>query len=86
MKRTKQWWATLTLGERSELHWLEYYGSRWSTRGPAGLPDGCVECGNCSTPHAGVGLCPACSTRLDELINKANNAMRLAVRKIEKKE
>lgn len=82
MKRTKQWWATLTLGERSELHWLEYYGSRWNTRGPAGLPDGCVECGNCNTPHPGVGLCPTCSQRLDFLTNKADIAISQMVRKI----
>ncbi len=75
MRRTKQWWSRLTKEERSELHWLDYYSSRWNTRGPAGLPDGCVECGNCSTPHSGVGLCPTCSRRLDELINKANKAV-----------
>lgn len=86
MRRTEQWWSKLTADERSELHWLEKYNSKWATRGSAGLPDDCLECGNCSTPHAGVGLCPVCSQRLEFLINKADSAIKRMVRKIEKKE
>ena len=88
MKRTKGWWAALTFGERSELHWLEVHSSKWTTfrSDRAGLiPDDCSECGNCSTPHAGIGLCPVCSDRLDFLINKADQAIRNMVKKIEKK-
>jgi hypothetical protein len=84
MQRTKQWWATLTLGERSELHWLELHNSKYSTRGSADLPDDCSECRVCNTPHPGIGLCPTCSQRLDELVNKATNAIRRMVKKIEK--
>lgn len=81
MRRTRQWWSKLTHGERSELHWLELHNSKY---GSAGLPDDCSECGVCSTPHLGIGLCPTCSKRLDELINKADNAIKRMVKKIEK--
>lgn len=79
MKRTKEWWATLTLGERSELHWLERYALAWALRGgmDGHLPDDCSECPKCNTPHTGAGLCPACNQQLDNLINKANQAMKI---------
>ena len=32
MKRTKQWWASLTKEERSELHCLDYANSNWLNR------------------------------------------------------
>ena len=79
MRRTKQWWDKLTKAERSELTWLErgnsshysaYYGK--SSR----MPEDCIECPDCNTPHTGVGLCPKCNQRLNTLINKANNAMK----------
>ena len=69
MKRTKQWWSRLTKGERIELMSLEqdqYHGG-----GSAYIPDDCSECGHCSTPHLGYGLCPICNNRLGELIDKA---------------
>jgi hypothetical protein len=83
MRRTKQWWSALTLAERSELHWLEKCNSKWATRGDINLPDDCSECSNCSTPHSGIGLCPACSERLDFLINKADNKIKRMVKKVE---
>ena len=69
MKRTKQWWASLTKEERSELHYLECTNSSYHS---SCIPDDCVECGRCSTPHSGFGLCPMCTERLDRLIEKAN--------------
>ena len=69
MRRTREWWAQLNQWERSELVALERadkYGGR-----SAYLPDDCSECGNCSTPHLGYGLCPLCSRRLEWLIQKA---------------
>jgi hypothetical protein len=73
MRRTKQWWNKLIADERSELCWLERCNLKWATRGSAGLPDDCLECENCSTPHSGMSLCPACNQRLDEIINKADS-------------
>jgi len=73
MKRTKEWWARLTARERSELVMLERDDSQsggWG-RSPY-LPDDCSECGHCSTPHSGYGLCPLCSRRLNNLIRKAS--------------
>ena len=70
MKRTKEWWAQLAKEERSELVTLERadaYGGR-----SAYLPDDCSECGYCSTPHLGSGLCPQCLKRLIALIDKAD--------------
>ena len=70
MRRTKEWWARLDKYERSELVSLERaegYGGR-----SAYIPDDCSECGYCSTPHLGSGLCPLCLKRLIELIAKAD--------------
>lgn len=72
MRRTKGWWAQLTAPERSELVALERAnhksGSTWN------LPDGYHECGGCSTPASGWGLCTLCGNRVDALIAKANAA------------
>ena len=77
MRRTKQWWTILTAAERSELCWLERCNSVWATHGrSANLPDDCSECLNCSTPHTGIGLCPACNQRLNALIYKADYAIK----------
>ena len=70
MKRTKEWWARLTKEERSELYWLEY-GNRHSHYSSY-YPDDCVECGSCGCPSLGTGLCNQCSSRLNELLKKAN--------------
>lgn len=73
MKRTKAWWAALTKEERSELVMLERaqnLGGR-----SAFIPDDCSECGCCSQPHLGSGLCSRCFNRLGTLIDKANAAM-----------
>ena len=71
MKRTKEWWACLNELERSELVMLER-GARQPRRYSVYIPDGCSACGYCGTPHLGSGLCPLCSERLDDLIQKAN--------------
>lgn len=67
--RDRAWWSRLTAQERSELVALErsthYYGRS------AMLPEDCGECGNCSTPSLGGGLCPLCNRRLLALIGKA---------------
>jgi len=77
MKRTKEWWAALTKEERAELVWLEK--SPHSTRSWY-LPDDCSECSGCENPQMGSGLCQDCSDRLDELINKADEAIDNATR------
>ena len=63
MRRTKEWWAALTRGERiflvyAERHRRGYYGSPY-------LPDGTVECGVCGNP----GFSGWCSPCLDRVIN-----------------
>ena len=71
MKRTKEWWSRLSKEERIELYHLEH--SRSSRFGAGGyIPDDCCECGYCSTPHLGTGLCQLCQNRLDQLVEKAN--------------
>ncbi len=74
MRRTKQWWSALTQQERSELWWYEHSERRSGRSGY--IPDDCVECGYCGTPHLGYGLCPPCLNRLISLINKADTACR----------
>lgn len=74
MRRTKQWWSSLTKDERSELVGLER-SERYSGRS-AYIPDDCSECGSCGTPHLGHGLCPLCTIRLYELTQKANNSIK----------
>lgn len=68
MKRTKEWWGRLTHDERCELVALERAGN--DSYGSSRIPDDCNECGYCSTPHLGSGLCPICSNRLSELYRK----------------
>lgn len=69
--RTKEWWGRLTKEERSRLVYLEKASSRYS----ALIPDDCCECGACSTPHLGVGLCPRCFNELCRLIEKADGGI-----------
>jgi len=70
MRRTKQWWASLTKEERSELHHLAYANSDWMNRKRLE-----PMCGYCGTDQDGFGLCPKCDSRRKELINKANEAI-----------
>ena len=73
MKRTKEWWNCLTKEERSRLVYLERAEKQSGWYGGGGyLPDDCCECGACSTPHLGTGLCPSCLQELLNLINKAD--------------
>ncbi len=71
MRRTEAWWARLSKDERSELYWLEQ-GARSYGRESAYLPEGYSDCGFCSTPCAGGGLCLRCNAKLDKLITKAD--------------
>jgi len=71
MKRTKEWWARLTREERAELVWIEH-GANHPTGLGGYLPDDCSECGACGRAMLGSGLCSYCSSRLDELLNKAD--------------
>ena len=71
MRRTKAWWARLTKAERSELYWLEK-ADREPTGCSAYLPDGYGDCGMCSSPAPGGGLCTLCWNRLTQLLNKAD--------------
>jgi len=71
-KRTAEWWARLTKGERAELVWLERAtGSGYG--GGGYLPDDCSECGACGDAMLGSGLCPHCGNRLDALLKKGND-------------
>lgn len=74
MKRDKAWWAKLTPEERSELWWLERGAKRYGGRSSM-IPDDCSECGNCGVPHLGSGLCPPCNSRLQYLLDKANDVL-----------
>ena len=71
MRRTKIWWSALDSQERSELWWLERCDKGYKS---SYIPDDCVECGFCGTPHMGSGLCPSCNRRLTSLIDKADLA------------
>ena len=74
MKRTKEWWATLTPEERSHLVYLERADG--SGRGcSAYLPDDCGECPACGTPTMSVGLCSYCYNDWEKYIDKADKAM-----------
>ena len=70
MKRSKAWWAALTTDERAVLVGLEraeyHSGSGWN------LPTGYSDCGWCSTPTSGGGLCLNCIRLYQSLVSKAN--------------
>lgn len=70
MKRTKQWWAALEPGERSELVNLERADRSSRTTWPY-IPSDEDRCGSCAIHHYGGGLCPLCTNHLSELIAKA---------------
>jgi len=70
MRRTKQWWAALTKGERSELHHLEHAMSSWIYRHQAKSD----KCDFCQGPWHESGICPTCRIRRLKLIKMANEA------------
>lgn len=74
MRRTKEWWARLTKGERIQLVGLERAASRGSGGTGWNLPPGYNDCPYCSTPSSG-GLCRSCLRRLIALIDKANGTI-----------
>ena len=69
MKRTHEWWARLTPGERSELWYLERAGNR-DAANDAGVPEGYGGCNLCDSPTQGA-LCRTCLRRSIELVCKA---------------
>lgn len=71
MRRDKAWWAGLDKGERIRLIWLERGASELGG-GSAYLPEGYSDCGFCSTPTSGGGLCKDCRNDLMVLIAKAD--------------
>jgi len=72
MKRNKNWWSHLTKEERSTLVYLERSANMCGSMGGY-LPDDCSSCSACGNPMFGSGgLCPWCSSELDELIRKAD--------------
>jgi len=77
MKRTKEWWARFSEEERSELVMLERTNRHG--RRSAYIPDDCFVCGYCGTPSLSSSLCPLCSRRLDDLIQKATEEQHLTV-------
>ena len=69
MRRTKQWWASLTKEERSELHHLDYANSPWLNRDN----DTQFECSHCGEFHISYRwICFKCQNRRNELVKKAN--------------
>ena len=74
MRRTKEWWQTLTKYERRRLVKLEH-----SSSGPYGgggyLPDDCSECNGCEQPQLGYGLCIHCLHEIGDIVTKANIAI-----------
>lgn len=70
MRRTKEWWARLSPGERSRLVWLERSANRLSSHS-AYLPDDCTECPSCGDPQLGSELCAHCDRELIALVKKA---------------
>ena len=73
MRRTKQWWASLTKEERSELHHLAYANSLWLNRNLDTKTE-CAYCGKSRKYDLGQ-LCQKCSNRRKQLIKKANKAI-----------
>jgi len=72
MRLTSEEWARLTTMERSRLVRLERADKNSGRVGGSPfLPDDCGECGFCSSPSLGGGLCLTCSRELTALINKA---------------
>jgi len=72
MRRTKEWWAALTRGERIFLVYAEknqrgFYGSPY-------LPDGTIECGVCGYPGYS-GWCSPCFDRVIKIIELADIAV-----------
>lgn len=65
MRRTKEWWARLTKGERKRLHWLESKGYRVYAD----------ECSHCTGPNMGGGQCHLCLRSLSMLIAKADGKL-----------
>ena len=83
MKRTAEWWARLTKAERSDLVLLQTADSRCGGYCSLYIPDDCTECPYCDTPHLGAGLCPTCSSRLKNLIAKADGRFQINVVELE---
>lgn len=70
MRRDKHWWARLTNEERSRIVYLERADKQSGGYSGGGyLPDDCCECGSCSNPHLGTGLCDSCLRELIDLVN-----------------
>jgi hypothetical protein len=67
VKRSKDFWRSLSKSERSELVGLERGANRCHSS--SYLPDDCVECGYCGGGSLS-GLCNGCSSRLEELLKK----------------
>jgi len=60
------YWDNLTKEERAEYMRLQMSPPGGYDRSGY-LPDDCGECGACGTPILGVGWCPACRRRFEEL-------------------
>lgn len=73
MPRLSKFWNNLSVEERSRLIYLERSDKKSSGYGGGGmLPDDCGECGACSQPHLGTGLCSYCLNELIALCDKGN--------------
>lgn len=78
-RRSSAWWAALTPEERSLLMFLEK--AEYHSGGGGGLASGFSECGGCSMPENGGGLCTHCGHRLGALRAKADVAIGLPDRR-----
>ena len=65
----KLYWTNLTKKERSRYMYLQTAPSN-SYGGGGYLPDDCSECGACSQPTLGSGLCHNCYTEWQALRDK----------------
>ena len=75
MRRSKEWWSALSKEERTRLVYLERsYKLSGELGGGGHLPDDCCECGSCSAPHLGDGLCLPCLQEACRIIDKADAA------------
>jgi hypothetical protein len=68
VRRTREWYARLLPSERNELYYLERAAK--TNLASSHLPEGYGDCGYCSTPTGGGGLCSRCNQRLNEIIAK----------------
>ena len=85
MRRTKQWWKTLTKVERSYVVYFDKQSNKFHAPGGGGyLPDDCSYCSVCGNPMLGSGTCSFCYKRYIAIIKKATKNIRHHARSYDK--